>query len=444
MHEPSLPRTSSRRCFLAVAGSSLLVHSFPRSASARSSDPAAAIEVCHKQLLGRFRTKQNVMLDFTDLDGSVTLPTAEDCKLRRPNALGWWTPIENGPMFNGMFMDALCLRAESTGQSIDRENARRCAEGLLFLANVGSTPGFICRGVAEDGHAHYPMGSNDQTSPWIYGLWRYLQTDLPTDSERQTITQKLTEVVRVLESTKWRMPCDGPPAPFRGSFAGFHWEAAPRLLFVLKMMHQLTGESHWDELYQTSLHQMPTNANQHDRQHDRLTVCSEGMRYHGNRRETWTAAPGVAALRCLWEMEKDPRIRSEYEKGLIASAQLAAEGLPLARQFDNSDNQVFLHDWRKLNEWWQPQSNEKEAVDVALAEARHFGKLSPRRNVENRFVREPLFSAWVLTLCPKPEVVAEHRAALLETLAHYQYDRLYYSQFFPAESAWWRLQSAKS
>ena len=53
-------------------------------------------------------------------------------------------------------------------------------EGLLFLASLGHTPGFIARGVATDGKTTYPMGSNDQTTPWLYGLWRYVQDGLAT------------------------------------------------------------------------------------------------------------------------------------------------------------------------------------------------------------------------------------------------------------------------
>ncbi len=56
-------------------------------------------------------------------------------------------------------------------------------------------------------------------------------------------------------------------------------------------------------------------------------------------------------------------------------------------------------------------------------------------------VREPVFAAWVMTLCPDRTLVLPHREAILKVLAHYRYDRLYYSQFFPAEAAWFRLKA---
>jgi hypothetical protein len=56
-------------------------------------------------------------------------------------------------------------------------------------------------------------------------------------------------------------------------------------------------------------------------------------------------------------------------------------------------------------------------------------------------MREPIFAAWVVTLCPDAAVVAPHREAILTTLAYYDYTRLRYSQFFPVEAAWYRLQT---
>ncbi|MCX6997488.1 MAG: hypothetical protein NTV49_10485, partial [Kiritimatiellaeota bacterium] len=40
------------------------------------------------------------MVDFTDLDGSVNLPTPDECREGKPNALGWYQTIENGAMFS--------------------------------------------------------------------------------------------------------------------------------------------------------------------------------------------------------------------------------------------------------------------------------------------------------------------------------------------------------
>lgn len=397
---------------------------------------AASVEKAHAEIWRRFIDPHDILVDYADDEGKFPRPTPEECRAGKPNALGWWSPIENGSMFNGMYLEGMCARWKNTGAAADRDKARRLVKGLLRLGSLGP-PGFIARGVATDGRTPYPMGSNDQTGPWLYGLWRFIQDGLAEPAERAELVQRFAEVARVLESTGWRMPCnDGAPSPFRGTFAGHSWEHAPRLLFLLKAAHQLTGDAHWDELYRKALREPggepPTT---------RLEICERGMIFHSTKwRESWTGASGVIALRGLWELETDPEVRTAYERGLAASLRLAADGIALCRKFDNESRAAFLHDWRVLNEWWQPQASEAEAVAVAERQSKELGRLSPRRYPEFVHVREPLFAAWVVTLCPDRTLVEPHRAAILEALGHYRYERLYYSQFFPAEAAWYRLQ----
>lgn len=70
------------------------------------------VEQAHPEIWRRFVDVHGIMLDFTDLDGSVNYPTPEECRDGKPNALGWWSPIESGAMFNGLYMDVAILRWE--------------------------------------------------------------------------------------------------------------------------------------------------------------------------------------------------------------------------------------------------------------------------------------------------------------------------------------------
>ena len=78
------------------------------------------------------------------LPGDIHSP--EDCSDGRPNAIGWWSPIENAPMFTGLYLPAICERAKRSGATGDREKARRLTGGLLKCASVSDVPGFIARG----------------------------------------------------------------------------------------------------------------------------------------------------------------------------------------------------------------------------------------------------------------------------------------------------------
>jgi hypothetical protein len=380
--------------------------------------------------------EHNVILDYTDLDGRIIRPTPQECREQKPSALSWGVPIEDGPMFNGLYLDALCNRWKRTGKEEDRAKARRLVDGLLRLASLGHTPGFIARGIASDGQTTYPMGSNDQTTPWLYGIWRYVREGLAEPAERARLVARFCEVVNVLDGNGWRMPCDGGPSPSRGDFAKPTWEGAPRLLFVMKAMHEFTGDARWQERYLAAAHEHVGTA-----QRSRLEICRTGMVFDPGQgpRHSWTGSEGVVCARALWELETDPALRSAYAEGLRSSAELAAQSLPLCRKFDVDGTEHFEHNWRVMNEAWKPQHSEAETVAVANAGLRVQHRASPRLHLEKDYVREPCFAAWVITLCPDATLVACHREAICEVITHYRYDRLHLSQFFPVESAWYRL-----
>nr|ACO70922.1 hypothetical protein [uncultured Verrucomicrobiota bacterium] len=424
-------RTLLRTALAPIAGPALL----PRRSFA--GDASTAVTVAHSEIWRRFIDKHDIMLDFTTLDGAVSLPTPEECRLGKPNALGWWSPIENGAMFNGLYMDAMVSRWRVTKEEAAAAKARRLMSGLLFLNSISDVEGFVGRGVTTDGRSHYPMGSNDQTFPWYFGLWRYLDSGLATEEERERIVKRLTITTAAIVKLKWQMPAEAPFG-IRGGFGGYSFESSPRLLFVSKLMHLLTGDASWDKNYRDAL----TATGGTEEKLSRIEWCERGMTFDARNRHSWTAACGVNALRGLWEMEKDETLRARYAHGLQASADVAMESLPLAEEFDNADTSRFEHDWRVMNAEWRPQQTEQEAQTLAEAQLRNFGKIAPRRGLETRLVREPTFAAWIVTLAPDKAILRTRTDAVQRVIAHYDYAKLIYSQFFPVESAWWRCREA--
>lgn len=419
------------RYFLNI-GSILLVSHTLVSANEQA---AANAEVAHKEIWRRLVDEYNIVLDYADFDGKYPRSTPEEAKEGKPNALAWWTATENGGMFNGGYMDAIYTRWLRTQAPEDADKARRLSKGLMLLASVSEVKGFIARCVASDGKTPYTMGSNDQTAPWFFGLWRYLQSGIPTAEEKQEITAKLVEVAEAIKASDWRMPCDkGAPSPFRGSFAHVNWESSPRLLFMLKLMHHITGSDEWGKLYQEKLLEKNSETGK-----TALEVCAIGMLFEYEKRHSWTCASGLMCLHALWELEEDAELKAAYAKGLVASAHLAGTSLEIYKEFDNSKMQAFQGDWRVLNQWWKPQQSEQEAVDVAMVQVRELGKMSPRRYQEFTYVREPAYASWIISLCPDATVVEQYRKQVETVIGHYDYTKLYYSQFFPVEAAWNRL-----
>ena len=78
-------------------------------------------------------------------------------------------------------------------------------------------------------------------------------------------------------------------------------------------------------------------------------------------------------------------------------------------------------------------------VHLIAAARPNFMKVAPRRGKETAFVREPTSAAWIVTLCPDTDVLKQHAPEVEKVIAHYDYTKLYYSQFFWVEAAWERL-----
>ncbi|MDR1270725.1 MAG: hypothetical protein LBK82_14510 [Planctomycetaceae bacterium] len=127
-------------------------------------------EQVNRNILERFISPHNTMYDFVDLNGEISLPTGEECQNNIPNALGWWSPIENGGYFGGIYSISQCMRYEQAKTPENREKVKRLVNGLYKLQDIGNVPGFIARGIAADGKSTYPASSADQTMPFIIGL----------------------------------------------------------------------------------------------------------------------------------------------------------------------------------------------------------------------------------------------------------------------------------
>jgi len=394
-----------------------------------------AIESAHREIWKRFIDRHGIMVDFTALDGTVALPSPDECRQGKPNALGWFQPIENGGMFTGIYIDAAIQRAIRTRDPADEKLARRLLDGLLLLNSVSEIKGFVARGVSSDGRSHFPMGSNDQTLPWFYGLWRFWRAPFATPDERDRIATRLRETADVIAANGWKMPAEQPFGT-RGGFGGIGFDSTPRRLFVMKLMHEVTGEPRWQAMYRQDLETRDKTGNRPN-----LDICERGMVFHYDKTHNWTSCTAVAALRGLWELEEDPLIRAAFGRGLVASGQLAAECLPSAEHFDPAVGKAFENDWRKsMMPLWKPQSTEKEAEALAIAQLQAFMKVSPRRHAETAWIREPTAAAWIITLCPEKDLIQAHAPAIQAMAARYDYTQLHYCTFFWVEAAWERLE----
>lgn len=393
-----------------------------------------AVEQAHARLWRERIDPYGVILDYVG-----ELPTPEDTRLGRPNAIGWWSPIENGPMFTGLYLPAACERARRTGRAEDRANARRLSQGLLKCASVSDVPGFIARGVGTDGHCHYPLTSDDQTHPWFYGLSTYLKSGIPTAAERRRIVAKMSEVGTALQGYEWRPPCTGPfKGEFRGGFKGHLFRDAVRYLYMLRVMHEVTGDPIWLARYRTVLAQKP-----HDSDKTRIELCAEGYPFDRSAianidtTQLWIYIGCQASLAGLAVMESDPKLVAYYRKGLDVNAAGALAAIDAYKQFDNNDTKVFGHaDWRAVyGAAWFPQKTQADAHK--LSEMADKAKAGERKAYERVYMRNPLAGATLIALAGHPQA----RDAVTRVVMHYDYNKLNMSEFLFAETAYYALSA---
>ena len=400
---------------------------------------AAAVEQANGELLGRFLSPRGLLYDYVG-----ELPTAKDCAEGRPNAMGWWSPIENGPMFTGPYLEAMTLKAKRTGSEDDRRTCRRLAEGLLLCSDVCDTPGMICRGVGADGRCHYPLGSDDQTVPWFMGLDAYVRLGFCPDDLRARIVAKMSEVGFALEKTGWRLPCDGAFAgDFRGNLAsgGLPFRASTHYLFVLRSLADVTGEARWKAAYVRARDERyPCDG----LAETRLDVCAYGAAFDGERSpkkfvlkpsRTWIYVSNVDCLAQLAAREEDPSAAARYREGLVRSAQAVRGFLAAAKDYPNTAERPFRYaNWR--TGWrWREQRTQKDAEAVAWQG--NWDVLGTRKDLERRTLTTPLAAA---AICAFAGTCGDEVDGVL---AAYDYSTASISEFYLAPLAFETMEMGR-
>ena len=381
-----------------------------------------AVEQAHAELL-KFVGPSGLLLDYLG-----EIPTARDCAECRPNAKGWWTPIENGPMFTAPWLVAVCRRAEASGLAEDRALARRLAEGLLRAATLSKTPGFIARGEGVERGSHYPVGSMDQTLPWFYGLYAYQRSGVADPDVADNARKAMLAVADAIANNGWKCPCEVPfDAESCGDFrnGGDHFRNAVHGLFLFRILGEL-APGRYGGLYAEMARAKSTKCDL-----TRLEVCARG--YEMDIPVLPNLEPDllwiyVCAQGCLRELAMLEPGEQAFARGLKANAKRAAPFMALRENYDNSTEVPFRYaNWRTGYTW-----SEQRTIADSDRVSRTGDKtvLGTRKNFERAYMTAPLSAAAICALA------GESPREVARTLAHYDYATLNLSEFFLAELAW--------
>ena len=308
----------------------------------------------------------------------------------------------------------------------------------MKCASCSDVSGFIARGFASDGRSHYPCGSEDQTIPWLYGMYVYYKSPIASESARAAIREKFMQVCDALEKNKWNCPCDGRFAgQTRGDLSGFRFFQVPCYLFCLRAASIISGDSKWEEKYRRALYEKPAKSPANSKI-TCLEICAlgheqdEGWLKNINGNLLWIYVKNYAVLRELYDAETDKAARKKFREGLENGAAYTLSTLEKYADFDNSQNLEFkLSNWKKYFKW-RPQDSQKSAEKLAFDQTK-IREAWGRRNYERKLMTMPLSAASICAFSGNPK----YSETIEKAVSHYDYSKLNLGEIFFAEVAWW-------
>ena len=185
------------------------------------------------------------------------LPLPEEIRRGFPNNKGYSTGMEDSMINAGMAMDICILRAE-----LFPETRGECAafagkvlKGMELCATVHGRNGYIVRSVSHrDGKSCYPCSSRDQMTFWVWGLWRYFQSDFATRAEREKIAELVVMLAErgekeIVPENNWSfLTLDGVPDRLN-QMDHVQVHEVLRLPMFYRAAFALTGDRHWESCY---------------------------------------------------------------------------------------------------------------------------------------------------------------------------------------------------
>ncbi|MDP6506611.1 MAG: hypothetical protein QF886_23500, partial [Planctomycetota bacterium] len=247
----------------------------------------------------------------------------------------------NDPTLSGSWILAANLHGYSlTGDQEYADKARMIFQGLVRLAGLARTSGYIPRGSVPGHDVVYPNSSADQYTGFFYAMWRYWQSAIAKDQEKALAAGFILDAAKLIESSGHDVPCDDLLPSFYGDMSNIDEVCrCCRLLQTYRTAFIMTGDEHWERLYREKLEE-----------NDRKRL----KRYHNLKEHppelpvaNWGMWQNQAAFRMLYESESEPDIKEAYRNILDEEARMALPRLKgWEACFDEKETLVYPDRWR--------------------------------------------------------------------------------------------------
>ena len=385
----------------------------------------------HEQVFKRFiRMPYGHIMDCADLSGVAVIPTAEECRNYIPSIVAWTTPIADGAMFGGLYLYALCQRYAATPSEALKKDIGVLIRGLLLLCDISDVDGFIARGVADDGVTHYPCSSNDQTGPWILGLYFAMHSDAADADTKEEIRKRLYRTLRGFYRNDWQFRNEWEGTAL-GTYKSADFRNCAKFLFAAAVARELGIVS--KEEFRTYATEIPPKGF-----YSRREVIARGFSHEMLNsvalRQFWITV--CAHLSVLELCKLDPEGSAQYERGISLGAYSAKF---FVREFDHykpDDFPPFDHDWRKIVPHLKKVTTYEEIKAQSMGLANElYAEVCPLRGHERMTLGQALFSAWVAIASNERAIADYAYAALTECIQKIDWDKVGQCYAFVAESA---------
>lgn len=359
-----------------------------------------------------FDYSTNMLYDYNDPSRRENLPTPEEVDMEIPNPAGWLCGFEDSCLNGSMYLAGLIEEYNLTGSEKARERAEKTFGGLIHLANVSKTKGFLARSVLPDGKTHYPNSSVDQYTMWMYAMWRYFSSGLASEEDKRKITGSAENILDFLEAGKFNILREDMKESIFGNID--NPESRNRLLFFLKAGYTITGNKKWNDIYK-----MKRDEN------DSLVLkclCEKGLLQHGI---IYGIFQDQVALRCLYELSDDFREKIVYEKGMKIRAETVDPVINRFKQLRDAEiSQEKNFNWRgDLDEFIRKYpGTEKSLKGQQIFElvGYWYSKRAEHKKILNQ-LKEPIEALVVQLLSNESTLCKKHKKIFAEILTWDKY-----------------------
>ena len=292
-----------------------------------------------------FSEKTSMIYDYLPDQGKDRfrfLPTPAEIKKRAPNPCGWGTGMEDSMINGGAVMSMLCDMYECTLNEELKRYASMIFKGMVSCAEVHGVKGFIARSICiADGKSVYPESSRDQYTHYVHGIWKFYNSPLSNDLQREKIKEIADNICLYSEKYVTR-----ENDYYFNNLDGKHgvvskmWQVEPHEVARLPMIYaagwQITGKAHWHDMYRKYA----------------LKAAHESLGLKGMSYLAYALLQMQASLELLYEVEKDDSsLRNIYLKAMKKAAYYADHKAWLAQISDRDTGKVpeismFCGDWR--------------------------------------------------------------------------------------------------